>query len=135
MHGCGLYEGRSAPECYQKYIHKMESGCYICASAKRQLPCKCKSTLTGPACSKRTKANQDVKKEVTLGFVLLSRDFLKGKTSEKMFTLGVIFIDLLIFNEAVFQCSISQPLLLHIISVFHCCSAILFSFSSNLFHL
>lgn len=29
-----------------------------------------------------------LKKEVTLGFILLSTDFLKGKTSEKMFTLG-----------------------------------------------
>lgn len=76
-----------------------------------------------------------LKKKVTLGFVLLSRDFLKGKSSEKMFTLGLFFIDLLIFNEAVFQCSISQPLLLHIISLVHCCSAILFSFSGNLFRL
>lgn len=51
----------------------------------------CKSTLTGPACSKSTKANQDVKKKVTLGFILLSREFLKGKTSEKMFTLGLFY--------------------------------------------
>lgn len=39
----------------------------------------CKSTLTGPACSKNTKANQDVKKESHFGLYTAEQRFSKGK--------------------------------------------------------
>lgn len=58
-------------------FQEKETGCFICASARRGLQCNYNGTQTGSACPEST--NQDVKKEVNFWHSAAKQRFSEEK--------------------------------------------------------